>query len=266
MNKKLLGITAICLLGVGAAFASTTSTVYFTASGNLIKTEDQGLGIGYYVADVTNTGYPENDTNNYSLKIYNGEYVLDTSKSICTVTPISTSKVENKNSSTKSSSPYLYSEVSLSDLEFKRKGDGIVIHIAISAIDDNTNYSYTFSNVIDCEYKYNDVTKKNYQIGYSKLNVEGTYKDYFDVIISNKIDSIFLTNVSMTKRYLYNDSKGVFTYSKSSESLSLTTGSNGYASGVTSFYLALILKEDSSLSTSFSDGIKFSLPKFSKIS
>ena len=37
MNKKLLGIAAVALLGVSAAFAATTSTVYFTASGTLTK-------------------------------------------------------------------------------------------------------------------------------------------------------------------------------------------------------------------------------------
>ena len=40
MKKKFLGIAAVALLGIGAAFATTTSTIYFTTSGTLTKYED----------------------------------------------------------------------------------------------------------------------------------------------------------------------------------------------------------------------------------
>ena len=80
MNKKLLGIAAVALLGVSAAFAATTSTVYFTASGTLTKvvsslsgveetgddpssgsrphTDEKGVGVSYVYTSYVDASYP----------------------------------------------------------------------------------------------------------------------------------------------------------------------------------------------------------------
>ena len=114
MNKKLLGIAAVALLGVSASFAATTSTVYFTASGNLNKYEEEaGYGVCYFLTDLCN----DNDELIYvASKKYNGELV--TSGKSCSAEFIESTQMKNNNTNTSSLFQYVYKGINLSELTF----------------------------------------------------------------------------------------------------------------------------------------------------
>ena len=263
MNKKLLGIAAVALLGVSAAFAATTSTVYFTASGSLTKATTSTVA----VAGINNEnyGYIE-DESCFTIKKYNGEYVLDNTKTICSYELVDSSKIENNNSSTKEDFKYLYSEVKLSDLEFTKKGDCVVIQVGLSATDDST-YTYTFEHSKSLHYEYENGVTRNEVIGYTDLTLSGTYKDLFDVRIGDGTDSLFLEDPTMTSRYLWDsktssfNSKGVYTYSDTNESKTITIDSSNTTEVL---FLAIVLNQDVTSTVKFTDGFTFSLPAFTK--
>ena len=138
MNKKLLGIAAVALLGVSAAFAATTSTVYFTASGTLTKVLDsqvkdnEGDGTGKTDEGKLAVGVSYVDTST-SKKVYKGE---DASSSSDYTIKVSYSKstrvatgITDGVSTTQPS--YVYKDISLSGLKFSEKGDYVYIPFSI---------------------------------------------------------------------------------------------------------------------------------------
>ena len=139
MNKKLLGIAAVALLGVSAAFAATTSTVYFTASGTLTKVLDsqvkdqtdalEGDGTGETDSDKEAIGvsYVENKIANGVKMVYNGNSISSGDATYDKIsinyfksTRVATGITDNL---TVDNPSYVYKDISISGLNFSKKGD-----------------------------------------------------------------------------------------------------------------------------------------------
>ena len=170
MNKKLLGITAICLLGVGAAFASTTSTVYFTASGNLTKyiapldpsneqdkkdgenehSSEKPIGISQVYTTI-GTARTNVKAISKGEELTSGSIEVKYSKNGKTANPSTTKKYVNK-------APYIYHEIYISGMEFSQKGDLYLIPIVITNFDSVSHYiSYYYEpGSGDHQFKYTD--------------------------------------------------------------------------------------------------------------
>ena len=258
MNKKLLGIAAVALLGVSAAFAATTSTVYFTASGTLTKYEEEGYGA---VVLYTNILDSNNNPSYYALKKYAGEEV-NTGNS-CTATLIDSTKVTNNNSYSNNSSDfkfeYAYKGISVKDLNFSKKGDYVVFGIVITSLT-NSSYYYNFTNSKKLTYSSDERL-----VGYSEIdstaNVSGTYKEKFNYRFGS--DPFYVANPDIETLTTYD---GVSeTFSSTSETCKIKLG-NDTTSGeapVAGIYLCIELKEDVSDTTTFTD-LTINLPEIPK--
>ena len=266
MNKKLLGIVAVALLGVSAAFAATTSTVYFTASGTLTKVEASGVGLlecknklplkaGKYCSDYS------------AIKKYQGVDILDNSSedtlTACTVTLDETTKVTNSNSAYITDNggydddaiKYLYTNVTLSNLEFEMAGDYIVLPITLLSID-GSNYSYNFQNSISLvETNSADNSSSSGEIvGYSDLTVSGDDASLFTVRFGT--DAFYMLYPSQSSR----DYDGItYTYSSTTETGTISTSTDSILG-----YVSIQLKENVTTAKKFSS-LSFSLPEFSKV-
>lgn len=157
MNKKFLGILSIGILGVSAAFASVTSTVYFTSSGTLTKYisplgKETSKGSSATHADEIGVGisYVETSLSNNAKKIYgNKEY---TNGSACDVSYSINGKFTTNNTGDYSATNpyYLYREIVLENITFYNKGDYIFLPFYVyNTLDSNrvrwTYYEYQFS-------------------------------------------------------------------------------------------------------------------------
>ncbi len=160
MNKKLLGIAAVALLGASAAFAATTSTVYFTASGTLTKfisplsgveetsddpssgtrphTDEKDVGVSFVY---TNFEITKNESS-YQYPCqgkYNGESITKNE----TANPLSVtySKVgrvanaSNVTDYTPVTPPYIYKEMYLNNLKFSKAYDYYFIPFYVVNLD-----------------------------------------------------------------------------------------------------------------------------------
>ena len=255
MNKKLLGIAAVALLGVSAAFAATTSTVYFTASGTLTKQEASGVGVIAYSDLLPKNDNDDNDNFQYVIKKYQGKEIIDsagTSKA-CTVTLDDSTKVDNPNETFKKNYPYIYSNVTISNLEFEKSGDYIVIPFCLASKNSNAYY-YNFANSISCYFKGTANNSNTTIYGYSDLTVSGDDASLFTVRFGDS--NIYMLDPDITTK---TTSDGTYTYSSTSEICSINT-SVGFAY----FYVSIQLKEDVTTAKKFSS-LSFSLPEFSKV-
>ena len=254
MNKKLLGIAAVALLGVSAAFAATTSTVYFTASGTLTKQEENGVGVIAYFDSL-----PEDDDDTvnslYTIKKYQGKEIIDSTGTLkaCTVTLDDTTKIDNPNETYKDVYKYIYSSVTISNLEFEKAGDYIVIPFALASKNSNAYY-YNFANSISCYFKGTANNSNTTIYGYSDLTVSGDDASLFTVRFGDS--NIYMLDPDITTK---TTSAGTYTYSSTDEICSINT-SNGYAL----FCISIQLKEDVTTAKKFSS-LSFSLPEFSKV-
>ena len=148
MKKKFLGIAAVALLGIGAAFATTTSTIYFTTSGTLSKYEDVLDGV------IQTDNDPSNGNRTHSSELafgvskvittfegsgqkvvgqYMGKEVTeDDSTNPLKVTYSRTGRVANPTSNKEyslSNPPYIYREMYLENLKFCKAGDYYLIPV-----------------------------------------------------------------------------------------------------------------------------------------
>ena len=188
MNKKSLGIAAIALLGVSAAFAATTSTVYFTASGTLTKvvnkldfitetttnpnggehsSEESKIGVSYvenyFVGNTTRTG----STDIKAYKKYQGSEVTssESTATACTVEYYSGTRkatgvaLGDNESYSAIKPPYVYNEITLSGLTFSKQYDYIVLPIVIYNAE-----SYDMQFVTEASYSYNSYKSYKYDI------------------------------------------------------------------------------------------------------
>ena len=267
MNKKLLGIAAVALLGVSAAFAATTSTVYFTASGTLTKVEASGVGLlGYNNLLPLETG--KYCTDKCAIKKYQGVEIIDKNNSTdrltaCSVTLDETTKVTNSNSAyiaangsyAGDSINYLYTNVTLSNLEFEMAGDYIVLPITLLSID-GSNYSYNFQNSISMVKANSSAgwTNPANIVGYSDLTVSGDDASLFTVRFGT--DAFYMLYPSQSSR----EFEGItYTYSSTTETGTISTSTDSIVG-----YVSIQLKENVTTAKKFSS-LSFSLPEFSKV-
>ena len=164
MKKKFLGIVAVAFLGIGAAFATTTSTVYFTTSGTLTKYEDVLDGViqtdndpsngsrnhsGEYDMGVSKvfTSFESNDATNKVTGVYMGEEVTkDDTTNPLKVTYSRTGRVANPTSNktySLTNPPYVYRELYLENLKFSKAGDHYFIPVYLYGY---TSGAYYFWN------------------------------------------------------------------------------------------------------------------------
>ena len=246
MNKKILGIAAVALLGVSAAFAATTSTVYFTASGTLTKYDAPSFGL-YSVYTIDREA---------SLPDYvcNGEETsLDNIK--CTL--LDDGRVENTKTVSGYTNDYLYTKCEISGLNFSKKDDYCFISLAFLNNDDNA-YSFAYDVV-------RKITVSNYDgeivTGYSLATVEGTKASKFSVKISNFTP--LLVNDSFST-FTYTDSNGTTTYTMKE---SLESKSESCTLPSKSFYymtMSIQLNEDITSETAGDFSLNITLPEFTR--
>ena len=177
MNKKLLGIAAVALLGVSAAFAATTSTVYFTASGNLTKyiapldpsnEQDKQSGESDHSNDLpagVSKVYSTIGTDATSVKaiskgetLTSGSIGVKYSKNGKTVNPSSDSTYV-------SNAPYIYHELYVSGMEFSQKGDLYLIPV---------NFTNFHENDLTMDVYWSSSDSKCYYTDYKTLTVTDT--------------------------------------------------------------------------------------------
>ena len=255
MNKKLLGIAAVALLGVSAAFAATTSTVYFTASGNLTKYEEEA---GYGVCTIMNNIKNSDDGVIVGSKKYAGELV--TTGNSCSAQLISSTKLTNNNTATKGTYGSAYKGISLSDLTFSLKGDYVMLAVGLIPVTD-TSYYFEFENSKSFSYTYENQEYTSCS-GYSALDsdtyVTGDNKSKFTYKIGDDPDLLLDPKISSaTKQGLS------FTYSATTKKAKLEL--NATSDRSTYLYLYIELNEDVSKDAEFSD-LTISLPEFTKVS
>ena len=168
MKKKFLCIVAVAFLGIGAAFATTTSTVYFTTSGTLTKYEDVLDGVIQTDNDPSNgsrnhdgeinigvakvfTSFELNDNTYKATGVYMGEEVTkDDSVNPLKVTYSRTGRVANPDNSSAYSltnPPYVYRELYLENLKFSKAGDHYFIPV----------YAYSYCESQKVMYYMNDL-------------------------------------------------------------------------------------------------------------
>ncbi len=261
MNKKLLGIAAVALLGVSAAFAATTSTVYFTASGNLTKYEEEaGYGAVDFLTDLCN----DNGELTYEAsKKYNGELVK--SGNSCNAELIKSTQMTNNNSTTNKYYEYAYKGINLSGLTFSQKGDYVILEIMLIPITSNSYY-FTF------EHSKSVTLDDNTSIisGYSTLDtnkyVTGDAKDKFTYKIGT--DPFQLINPDV-KSFSYDltiaENSITYNYSFSDTNEAAKIELNSASTNAQGLFFYIELNEDVTETTKFSD-LTISLPEFTKVS
>ena len=200
MNKKLLGIAAVALLGVSAAFAATTSTVYFTASGSLTKVVDPLNGIeqtddnpgGRDHANEAAIGVSLVETsftkvigggNQHCEGRYKGESInTDTDDNKLTVKYSTVGRVANPDTTLTSYSatnpPYIYKEMILENLRFSSAYDYYYIPFYIVNFSDNAQY-------INGMYAYGSSTNYNASTTPTEITLKDSYKAYYYINTSS---------------------------------------------------------------------------------
>ena len=194
MNKKLLGIAAVALLGVSAAFAATTSTVYFTASGTLTKfVESQNAGV-----EDPNTGSGVDHSSDYKIGVsyvetsiptlvdtgLNAEKVLKGEKATtgyaCTVKYSTNGKTATGiTENIKWNNPsYIYHEILVSELEFSKANDYVILPVVIYNAESSTmQTTKKLTKYSDASNYYFDLTMKD--------SVNGNAVSKFDVRLAS---------------------------------------------------------------------------------
>ena len=254
MNTKILGLLGISMLGISAAFAVTTSSVYFTASGNLSKyvspivdedtssstTHDYSstyaIGASYHVDDLTS----DDDQNETAIKVYDGTN-QDTGKA-CKVKYVTASRTATNLSGDSShlNPPYVYKEISISELNFAKVNDYVVIPFYIYNVNE---YSMYWNGIL-----------KNSVPNYS---VDITLTGLKDATTTEDVTSTYLKCVATTSKDIN------FSGSLIKEGdTGVSTGSLEFKSqGSTLIYLGISLIKEVESNTIFS--ISFNLPEFS---
>ena len=264
MNKKLLGIAAVALLGVSAAFAATTSTVYFTASGTLTKvvdpldgieqtgdnpggrTHDGEVAIGVSKVEVSTTASVA------AQAAYKGETI--STGDVCKVRYSTVGRLATgKTGTTVSEPPYVYKELILSEFKLSKKDDYVLIPFYIynatsatqyfaiapdaiqskgSFVSADSHYYYTLSGSDDL-YTYCDVRIGNTKsAAKAKLtgDTEGDGASYY-----NSPSNVYpdFTSNSSTTLYLYIGLKADFTESTDKTITNATIALPSFGDGVT---------------------------------
>ena len=180
MNKKLLGIAAVALLGVSAAFAATTSTVYFTASGTLTKylapldptneqdkqsgesdhSSEKAVGVSKVFTTIGTSGVDTVRAVSKGETLTSGSIGVKYSKNGKTANPCTDSTFVANN-------PYIYHEIYISGMQFSKAEDYYIIPIRIANFDSVSHFisgvtkqsqSYYTSGSETRTYLYSDYT------------------------------------------------------------------------------------------------------------
>ena len=277
MNKKLLGIAAVALLGVSAAFAATTSTVYFTASGTLTKvvkaldgideTDDNPSG-NTHSDDEHAIGVSKVETSIDSSaclaeRKFKGEVV--TTGEVCTVQYSKVGRVETgKSGTTISEPPYIYKELILSNLEFSKAGDYILIPFYIYNAESYEcifNKACPYNNALTSNQGGQASDNTHYYYEHNTGNgftSNDTLKKYFNIRLGNTKSAVKEKNVGATES---TDSGKTYTYLINAGGFApnFTTGS----STLLYLYIELIADYTESTSLSFSNQT-IKIPAFTK--
>ena len=250
MNKKLLGIAAVALLGVSAAFAATTSTVYFTASGTLTKfvasqnagyedpdtgsgvdhSNDYKIGVSYVETSLTQN----QNTNLTASKVYQGNAITTANTSACTVKYSTNGKIATGiTEDVKWNNPsYIYHEILVSKLEFSKSGDYVILPVVIYNAEDfdmttNENTAYNDDG---------DVPNYYYNLSFNN-KVDGTAQTNFDVRLASSSEvalkgASYFTNVSTSQlpaSFGSKSSNTLYLYIGLNSDITTTTEFSGYS-------------------------------------
>ena len=247
MNKKLLGIAAVALLGVSAAFAATTSTVYFTASGTLTKVSTPSFGVySTYIADSGST---------IPSYVYNGEETL---VSNIKATPSDDGKVENTKLVTGcTDNDYLYTKYTLSGLNFSKAKDYLLFGINL-VNNESKSYSFTYNKAV--AYTQNGT---NETIGgYTSCSVTGTNADKFSVKLGTCIELMLDDEFTSSYYYIKGDSSTKYTFEKTQ---TFDDNSKQYcisAKAADQLYVLIQLNKDITSETAGDFSLNITLPTF----
>ena len=241
MNKKLLGIAAVALLGVSAAFAATTSTVYFTASGTLTKfiesqikdketstdkgsgNHDSDNGIACGVSYVETSLTLNSTTSLTAEKKYNGD--VESTDSACTVQYSTYGKVSTgiDTNIAWNNPSYVYHEIILNNLEFSKAGDYLLLPVAFYNATSNIQYFNTLP--------YKTYVKGDFQSFYNLTAKSNSYSNLFTIRLG--------TNDEIAK-YGESVSSKCDGYNERGQTMSVSFQSNNYGC----CYLYIELKAD----------------------
>ena len=217
MKKKFLGIVAVAFLGIGAAFATTTSTVYFTSSGTLTKYEDVLDGVIQTDNDPSNGTRPHSNESNIGIAkvftsfesgtdsqkvtgVYMGKEVTkdDTTNPLRAIYS-RTGRIANPNSNTNyslSNPPYIYKEIYLENLRFSKAGDHYFIPIQVYGYNNGSNSVLWYWN--DLGVCYNNST--NYLYVFTQpttINLTSNYTCTYQVLtVRSMVDNSILKTSS----------------------------------------------------------------------
>ena len=252
MNKKLLGIAAVALLGVSAAFAATTSTVYFTASGTLTKYDAPSFGLESIVVGDAVTSLP--------LYVYKGE---ETSTSNISCTPLDDGKVENTKVVAGHTSDYLYTKYKISGLKFQNKGDYCFFTLNYLNNEDKA-FSFTYDVVRKVKLTNNKNSNASLSIGgYSNASsIVGNNADKFSVKIGNAGPLMLDDNFGSYSYYFKSDVSTIYTYTVEE---TLASNSESYSVGAKSTGgLLMLIQLNEDITTDSELSLNVTLPTFKK--
>ena len=279
MNKKLLGIAAVALLGVSAAFAATTSTVYFTASGTLTKvaealgketddtgsgnthTSDSKIGISYVYTKFSDSDSNVSDMQDYlrPTAVSKGNKISDDTTAPLSVEYSRNGKVANPSTTNTtydlSNPPYIYHEVYLKGLSFSKEGDYYIIPFDLCSFEDDS-YSiackqYDLTTTLT---KTNKLKNLNNNLSTTKATIRETESKEItlDADANYKASYLFMTSSKKNdSSSLSNPTDSTITLTKNNPQL---------------LYLYITVSTDYTGSKTSFSGVSIPLPEFTKVS